>query len=153
MTSVARDQREGGPAPELTGSLAYLLKHAQMRLAELTGAALEPTGVTGRELAVLMVLAGREPASQQQAAQRLGVDRTTMVDLLDALEDKALVGRHVHADDRRKNVVEVTAAGRAALGRAAKAASDAEGRFLTTLTQADAKRLKSALLTLIQAGR
>jgi DNA-binding MarR family transcriptional regulator len=45
-------------------------------------------------LAVLLVLAGREPASQRQAATRLGIDRTTMVALLDALENKGLVTRH-----------------------------------------------------------
>ena len=67
--------------------------------------------MTGRELAVLTVLAGDEPASQQQAAQRLGVDRTTMVALVDALEGKGLVQRHADAADRRRNVVELTAAG------------------------------------------
>jgi DNA-binding MarR family transcriptional regulator len=64
------------PGPELTTRLGYLLKHAQLAL----------YGITGRELAVLVVLAGREPASQQQAAQRLGIDRTTMVAILDTLE-------------------------------------------------------------------
>jgi DNA-binding MarR family transcriptional regulator len=134
-------------------SLAYLLKHAQQRLAELNAAALEAHGVSGRELAVLTVLAGHEPASQQQAAQRLGVDRTTMVALLDGLEDKGLVERHPHADDRRKNVVELTVAGRGTLRDAGQAAAGAERRFLGPLPPADAQRLKSALLSLIQAGR
>src|SRR5215472_10172994 len=70
-----------GPPPELADRLAYLLKHAQLELAGLTAEALAPFGVSGRELAVLTVLAGQEPGSQQQAAQRLGVDRTTMVGL------------------------------------------------------------------------
>jgi len=38
---------------------------------------------------VLVVCASLEPTSQQQAAQRLATDRTTMVALLDALESKA----------------------------------------------------------------
>jgi DNA-binding MarR family transcriptional regulator len=140
-----------GPGPELTGSLAYLLKHAQLRLAGLTGAALEPHGVSGRELAVLRVLASHEPASQQQAAQRLGVDRTTMVALLDGLEVKGLVGRHPHADDRRRNVVELTEAGQATLRLAGQAAETAERGFLAPLTVPGARSLKAALLTLIQA--
>src|SRR5262250_2140166 len=77
-----------GPPPQLADRLAYLLKHAQLGLAGLTAEALAPFGVRGRELAVLTVLAGQEPGSQQQAAQRLGVDRTTMVGLVDALEGK-----------------------------------------------------------------
>ncbi len=141
-----------GPPPELAGRLAYLLKHAQLGLAELTAAALEPYGVSGRELAVLTVLAGQEPASQQQAAQRLGVDRTTMVGLVDALEGKGLVRRQAHAEDRRRNVVELTAAGQDVLRRGGQASEEAERRFLAPLRERDAGLLKAALLTLIQPG-
>jgi len=140
------------PPPELAGRLGYLLKHAQLGLAELTAAALEPFGLTGRELAVLTVLASGEPASQQQAAQRLGVDRTTMVALVDVLEDKGLVQRHAHAEDRRRNVVELTEAGHDTLHRAGQAAQGAESRFLAPLSRADAQRLKAALLAVIQPG-
>ena len=157
MSTAAPDRRDlasaAGPPPELAGRLGYLLKHAQLALAELTAAALEPFGLTGRELAVLTVLAGDEPASQQQAAQRLGVDRTTMVALVDALEGKGLVRRHADAADRRRNVVELTAAGRGTLHRAGEAAAEAERQFLTPLSTPDARRLKAALLTVIQPGR
>jgi DNA-binding MarR family transcriptional regulator len=136
--------------PELAGRLGYLLKHAQLRLAELTAAALEPYDVSGRELAVLTVLAAREPASQQQAAQRLGVDRTTMVDLLDALEKKQLVHRHADAEDRRRNVVELSASGRDVLDRAGRAAEGAEQRFLAPLSGPDAQRFKDALLAVVE---
>jgi DNA-binding MarR family transcriptional regulator len=99
---------------------------------------------------VLLVLAGCEPASQQQAAMRLGVDRTTMVALLDALEDKGLVTRHPHAQDRRKNVVELTAVGRDTLDRATKAGEDAERRFLAPLSEPAAQQLKDVLRALIE---
>ena len=142
-----------GLPPELADRLAYLLKHAQLGLAELTAEALAPFGVSGRELAVLTVLAGQEPGSQQQAAQRLGVDRTTMVGLVDALEDKGLVRRRAHAEDRRRNVIELTEAGRDTLHRADEASRDAERRFLAPLSARDAGNLKTALLALIQPGR
>src|SRR5258708_30372585 len=87
--------------------LGYLLKHAHKRLIEFTGPAMAPYGIDGRELAVLTVLAGGEALSQQQAAQRLGIDRTTMVALLDVLEAKGLGGRHTHPEDRPKNGVEL----------------------------------------------
>src|SRR6266566_2352485 len=141
-----------GPPAELAGRLAYLLKHAQLGLAGLTAGALEPYGVSGRELAVLTVLAGDEPASQQQAARRLGVDRTTMVALIDTLEAKGLVRRHAHAEDRRRNVVELTAAGHGTLDQAGQAAEDAERRFLAPLSPREAQRLKAALLALLQSG-
>jgi DNA-binding MarR family transcriptional regulator len=138
-----------GPGPELTTRLGYLLKHVQERLREQSSAALAPYGLDGRELAVLVVLASAEPASQQQAAQRLGVDRTTMVGLLDGLEGKGLVTRHPHAADRRRNVVELTAAGRDTFRDAIRASDEAERRFLAPLSQPAAERFREALQQLL----
>jgi DNA-binding MarR family transcriptional regulator len=138
-----------GPGPELSRRLSYLLKHAQLQMAELTTKALTPHGIEGRELGVLLALADREPASQQQAAQRLGIDRTTMVALLDTLEGKGLVSRHPHADDRRRNVVELTNAGKDTLRRAIKASDDAERRFLAPLSPQAAEQLRISLQTIV----
>ena len=137
-----------GPGPELAGRLGYLLKHVWLRLGELTTAALSPYGLIGRELAVLLVLASGEPASQQDAARRLGVDRTTMVGLVDALEAKGLVARHAHAEDRRKNVVELTPAGRTTLRAAMAASEEAERQFLAPLAGPDAQQFRDALRAL-----
>ena len=138
-----------GPGPELSRRLGYLLKHAQLRMSELTAKSLTPYGVDGRELGVLLVLAGREPASQQQAAQRLGIERTTMVALLDTLEGKGLVSRHPHADDRRRNVVELTEAGQDTLRRATEASDDAEREFLAPLSPQAARQLRDSLQTIV----
>src|SRR5215471_7821643 len=157
MSTAVPGQRDlastAGPPPELAGRLGYLLKHAQLGLAELTAAALEPFGLTGRELAVLTVLASGEPASQQQAAQRLGVDRTTMVALVDVLEDKGLVQRHAHAEDLRCNDAEPTEKGRGRRREAGEAAQEAERRFLAPLSHKDAQRLRAALLAVITPER
>jgi len=135
---------EGRPA-ELTARLGYLLKHAQLRLAELNAQALAPYGITGRELAVLVVLGTGEPPSQQQAAVRLGIDRTTMVGFVDTLEGRGLVARRADPDDRRRNVVALTADGRDVLRRATKASDEAERRFLAPLSRTAAEQLRRAL--------
>src|SRR5882757_6476844 len=141
--------RTDGPAPELSRRMGYLLKHAQLQMAELTAKALTPYGIDGRELGVLVVCASLEPTSQQQAAQRLGTDRTTMVALLDALEGKGLVSRHPDADDRRRNVVELTDAGRDTLRRATEAGDKAERAFLAPLSPQAAQQLRNSLHTIV----
>jgi len=146
------DGMSSGADPLLTGRLGYLLKHAQLRLSELTAAALAPYDLNGRELAVLAVLAGHEPASQQQAAERLGVDRTTMVALIDTLQAKGLVARQPSAGDRRKNVVALTEHGSDTLGRAGRASEEAERRFLAPLREPASRQLKAALLAIVQPG-
>ena len=133
------------PVPALAGRMGYLLKHAQLRMAELNAAALAPFGITGRELAVLLAIDSQAPLSQQEAARRLGVDRTTMVALIDELEGKQLVQRRQDPADRRKNVVALTPAGRGTLRKAAKASDEAERRFLAPLTGDQAAEVREAL--------
>lgn len=140
---------EHGPPPELAGRLGYLFKHAQVRLAELTAEALAPFGLSGRELAVLLVLANQEATSQQEAARRLGVDRTTMVAFVDVLEAKGLVARRSDPDDRRRNVVALTTTGHDTLRRATRASDDAERRFLAPLTPSAGENLRRALAKLM----
>src|SRR5215217_6294704 len=118
--------------------LGYLLKHAQLSYFEQSTAALAPFGIDGRELAVLTRLDGPDPLSQQEVAARLGVDRTTMVALVDALERKGLVERRAHPTDRRKNAVALTGAGQRTLTAAGAAADAAQQRFLAPLGAAGA---------------
>lgn len=136
---------DGGVGPQLGARLIYLLKHAFLDLEDLHTENLAPTGVTARELAVLLLLDGREPESQQQAAARLRVDRTTMVSLLDALEGKGLVARQADPRDRRRNVIGLTDTGRRALAQATTASDEAERRFLGELSQTDARHLRDLL--------
>jgi DNA-binding MarR family transcriptional regulator len=133
------------PVPELAHRLSYLFKHAQLRLAELTGAALAPLGITGRELAVLLVISEEPPASQLQIGTRMGVDRTTMVALIDELERKGLVERRPDDVDRRRNVTALTTLGRTTARQAASAAEKAERRFLEPLALTDAAVVRRAL--------
>jgi DNA-binding MarR family transcriptional regulator len=136
----------------LSSRLGYLLKHAQLRLAEALGAALGPHGIDGRELAILAVLAAEYPLSQQEAAVRLGVDRTTMVVLLDALEGKGLVERRRSPEDRRKNFVGLTGEGDELLRRAERIRAKVEAEFLAPLSGPDARRLVATLQKLVTAG-
>jgi len=136
----------GEPLPALAGRLGYLLKHAQLRLAELTASAMAPFGITGRQLAVLIAIDSQAPLSQQEVARRLGVDRTTMVLLIDELENKRLAQRRQDPGDRRKNAVALTDTGRTTLQAAASASAEAERLFLGSLSGHEASQLRQALL-------
>lgn len=131
--------------PEVTTRLGYQLKHAALRLESLHDRALAPFGINGRELGILLVIARGEQASQQEAAERLGVDRTTMVALLDALETKGVVSRHPHPEDRRRNVVELLPAGLRVLAEAVQASDAAERALLSALSAERARQFRDAL--------
>ena len=106
--------------------------------------------IDGKQWAVLVTIASGEELSQQDAADALGIDRTTMVALIDGLEDKGLVRRSRHPDDRRKNVVELTANGRRTLGRARTAVAAAEKTFFAPLSPDDADEFKASLRMLLR---
>ncbi len=135
----------------LAERLGYLLKHAQQRLMQAAAPAMAQFGIDGRELAVLAVLGAAVPLSQQDAAAQLGVDRTTMVALVDSLERKGLVERHRSAEDRRKNIVRLTQAGQRCLRGAGQARDAAERDFLAPLGPAEAARFVRALQVLVSA--
>lgn len=136
--------------PIVRDRLGYLLKHAQLRLGELSSQALEPYGITGRQLAVLIAIDDQVPQSQQEIARRLDVDRTTMVALVDELERKGLAQRQPAVEDRRKNVVVLTTAGKDTLGKALRASDAAERRFLATLSRAEAVTFRRLLQAVVE---
>src|SRR5207248_1737728 len=114
--SVVESAQEEAPAA-LTERLGYLLKHAYHRYQASQGPALEPLELDGRLLAVLTLLDAEGPALQQRLSERLQVDRTTMVALVDALEDRGFVTRQRDPADRRGQRVGATTKGATALER------------------------------------
>ncbi|WP_290052756.1 MarR family winged helix-turn-helix transcriptional regulator [Amycolatopsis solani] len=137
--------------PAVTRRLGYLLKHAQLRLAELAEPRYEPLGVTGRQLALLALFGDGPGQSQQDGAVRLGVDRTTMVALVDELEAKGLVRREVAPGDRRKRLVTLTAEGERVREAGEEVTRQAEALLLAPLAAEDAEGLRSALERVVRA--
>lgn len=133
--------------------LGYLLKHAEARFTRLATAALEPLGISPREWAALLCLDEQHGHSQKEVADLLGVDRTTMVALVDELQANGWVKRHPQPDDRRKNIVTLTSKGRDLMQRGAALIDDCEQRFLAALSKTDAEQLKNALNAVIATGQ
>ncbi|PZS10299.1 MAG: MarR family transcriptional regulator [Acidimicrobiales bacterium] len=140
---------ESGTSPRL----GYLLKHAALRYLDLTSAELEPIGISPHEWAALNCLHEQYGRSQRDVAELLGVDRTTMVALIDQLETKGWVERHPHPADRRKNTVGLTEKGRDVLQSGAGVVDECERRFLAVLSEPGAEQLKNALQTVIEQAR
>ncbi|EOD68611.1 MarR family winged helix-turn-helix transcriptional regulator [Amycolatopsis vancoresmycina] len=137
--------------PAVTRRLGYLLKHAQLRLAELAEPLYAPLGVTGRQLALLALFGAGPAQSQQDGAARLGVDRTTMVALVDELEAKGLVRREVAPGDRRKRLVTLTPEGERVRVAGEEVTRQAEALLLEPLSAEDAERLRAALQRVVRA--
>ena len=78
---------------------------------------MEVDHIRGRHFRVLAVLGEGESLSQLEIGERVGIDRNTMVLLLDDLEGRGLVTRRRDPEDRRAYQVALTARGADVLAR------------------------------------
>ena len=140
------------PKTEVGNRLTYLFKRAHVDLAALHEELLAPFGISAGELAVLMLIYAREPESQQQVARRLGIDRTTMVELIDVLEDKGLVARRPDTADRRRKVIQLTATGKTILPKATQASDQAEQQLLADLDESERIMLRTLMRRITAAS-
>lgn len=141
------------PLPDaLAGRLGYLLKQAHARLAVEMAKALAPYRLHPRELGVMVAIeAGGRESSQMEIAERIGLDRTSMVGVVDALEEKGYVERRRSDRDRRRNVVTLTPEGERTLSAAERAREEVDRSFLEPLDPAAAAALVETLAVLHRA--
>jgi DNA-binding MarR family transcriptional regulator len=97
--------------PSLTvPDLTMQLQHAARVLNSQLSAALDEIGSSGRTHCVLAHAMEAE-RTQNQLAEAVDMDKTTMVVTLDAMERAGLAERHPSPADRRARIVVVTPAG------------------------------------------
>ncbi len=137
------------PADEVLTSAGYLLLKAGHYISIEFDAALTSIGLNGREFLVLSFVRADDALSQQGLSERLGLDPTLVVGLVDTLEDRALVTRTKDPADRRRNILAVTAEGRAVHDAAIAAARRAEAAFLAPLSATRRTELRRALRTIM----
>jgi DNA-binding MarR family transcriptional regulator len=111
---------------------------------------LAPWHLAGKELRVL-AFAHEEPRSQQDLSRLTGMDRTTMVAVVDKLERLGYARRERSTADRRKYVVTVTSPGADALAAAAVRLAEAEAAFLAPLDAEERRQLNGFLARLYAA--
>ena len=104
-------------------------------------AALETIGLTPPTFALLNILGAGEGAMQQELGATMGVDPSTMVALIDALEGAGLAKRKPHPKDRRARAVVITPKGRRALQRGRALAAHVEDEVLRGLSSTERREL------------
>jgi MarR family transcriptional regulator for hemolysin len=149
------EQRSAAEAEEcpqcLSANLGWLLSQASYALATELGAALDPLGISPRSYCVLATAMGAEH-SQTELTHLVGMDKTTMVVTLDALEEAGLAERRPSAADRRARVIAVTGKGEKAVAKARELIEAVQADVLGSLPAAERKRFVGSLDKLV-SGR
>jgi MarR family transcriptional regulator, transcriptional regulator for hemolysin len=132
----------------LSANLGWLLSQASYAIATELGAALEPLGISPRSYCVLAT-AMREEHSQTELTHLVGMDKTTMVVTLDALEEAGLAERRPSAADRRARVIAVTKQGEKTVAKARELIEAVQADILGALPAAERKRFVASLDRLV----
>jgi DNA-binding MarR family transcriptional regulator len=129
-------------AAEFAGQLLFRLWRASHAG---TAAALETIGLTPALFAVLNYLQAHESTIQQRIGSAMGIDPSTMVALVDQLEEAGLAKRRPHKRDRRAREVVITAKGRRSLERGRELAGEVEDAVLQGLSVPERRQLVALL--------
>lgn len=122
-TASAAESRDAAEPDEFDRGLLESLLGYHLRRAEVfafqsfsaTGPGHE--GISPGQLGVLLMVQANPGINQTGAGRALGIDRSTLVSIIDALEDRQLVERTPSPTDRRSHALLVTAKGEIFLKR------------------------------------
>ncbi|HEX2087721.1 MAG TPA: MarR family transcriptional regulator [Solirubrobacteraceae bacterium] len=109
-------------------------------------------GLTPALFALLNVVDARDRATQQELGALLGIDRSTMVSLVDQLESAGLAKRRASATDRRVRQISITPKGRRRLQRARELISEVEDEVLAGLGTEERRDLMTLLRRALDAS-
>ena len=112
----------------------WLLDRASARSHQLLTDSLRAAGARGYHYRLLAALEEFGAASQAALGRRIEIDRSDVVASLNELEADALVRRRPDPDDRRRNVVTITARGKRRLAKLDGVLSAVQEQLLEPLT-------------------
>lgn len=140
MWTMTADQDGPHPPQRLGLLLAWHGSVTQTRMKRALGAA----GLTPRHAMTLMHLEDG-PISQRALAERLEVDPSVLVGILNDLEGEGLAERRRDPADRRRHNVAITEAGGAALHKTNTALDEVESGIFAGLSAAERDLLRGLL--------
>jgi DNA-binding MarR family transcriptional regulator len=137
--------------PALLGYAGFLMnvlgRKSRMRFAE----ALAPLGLQPPTFGLLTIIEAEEGVTQHALGAMMGIDPSTMVGLVDQLEQGGFAERRPHPGDRRAHVVQITPKGRRALERGRRAGEQVQEELLGSLTPGEREELLALLRKAVEA--
>ena len=138
--STSSKSLDRGLLPSLMG---YALRRTQSAVFADFAATFVKAGeaLTPGEFGLLVLVDRNAGLSQMALARALGIDRSTLVPILDRLQARSLLVRRASPTDGRTHALALTAAGEKALARFAKLVNAHEKRIASGLSTAETRTL------------
>jgi DNA-binding MarR family transcriptional regulator len=123
-----------------------LISHLARITQRSSEAALDPAGLRPRHLVALTLLRDNAEMTQGALGEALRLDPSNLVGLLNELEERGLLVRRRDPSDRRRHIVELSAAGGEALQQAEQALFSVQDDVLGALDEDERATLHALLL-------
>lgn len=143
------DDRALKTPDRLRRQASRLLSQLTMRSDRLITEGLARANARKWHYAVLASLQEYGPGSQAELSRRSGIYRSDMVGVLNELAERDLVERVPDPDDRRRNIITISARGRRSLPRLDKVLDDLHDELLAPLSPAERDQLVQLLTRLL----
>ena len=145
-TSTRRERKTASPATsekpalrhnKLDDNVGYQLRWAYVAVRRHFEDAMERLDLTQKQTGVLWLIDANPAVSQIALANELGMDRASMMAIVDRLEERGLIVRKRSAEDGRRQELYVTAKGRKVLAQAKTAIHEHEKWISAKFTKAE----------------
>ncbi len=146
INAVETEEGTGTSFGPMTDELGFHLRRAQVAaFKHFAHTVTASEGITPGLYGMLQVIANNSGLTQSRLAEVMEVDRSSIVKVVNALEDKGLIRRDAAPNDRRSYHLRMTAEGKLALHRIEEAVARQDRDFSADLSE-DARRLLISLL-------
>lgn len=140
------------PTHRLSDRVAWLVGRASLQAQRLVQDRFAGHDLRKQHYGVLALLTDLGPASQGPLADRLHLDRSDLVTVLDDLEARGCVVRTPDAADRRRKIVQITTTGTAMLTKLDQLIFAADEELLGGLDAGERATLAALLKRILPPG-
>ncbi|MGZ3745023.1 MAG: MarR family winged helix-turn-helix transcriptional regulator [Pseudobdellovibrionaceae bacterium] len=139
--------------PALENHLGYCLYKAALKFRGMIDEAMAEEGLIAPHFGILLILKNNHNLNQIGLGLQMGIDKATIVKLIDGLERSAYVSRVNSEMDRREKYLQITPRGRKFLEKFTPRMKSLENEFLQPLDADEKRILLNAVPKLMKSKR
>jgi DNA-binding MarR family transcriptional regulator len=133
-------------------SPGFLLNQAGRLLSRQIDETLKPAGLSIQQFGLMRIIYAEGPVTQNVFAAKYNIDRTTVTEIIDGMEERNLVSRQKSTKDRRYNELHLTLRGKKLLERAQRMVDKTNRTYLSALSDEEWEQMRASLVKLIAAN-
>lgn len=131
-------------------SYGFLFAKAHNRIQELLLPDLNQLNISPRQMGLALIVHEHPGITQKQAGEIQKIDRTTMTQLIDSMEQLNIIKRTQSPQDRRAYGLYITEAGEQTMHQIWQAMEHAHSELLKDLTQSQINQLHDLMMILVE---